>query len=310
MTVEALLAADVRSGIERLEADLARFAPHVADRFWAWLRTLAPGVELDSLFLHPGRFPFLKLPYWILEASDAESDPAFLHGLTRSSVSGYCLIRLVDELMDEPDSRALPLLPIGPFLQVQFLAPYWEHFPDAQDVRSFLSRAWAESAESTFRDTQLRDIREPDFMDVCARKMSATRIPVFAACRRAGKPADGWLSFVEALGVFEQFLDDLFDWHLDLRTGRSSYLLSEARRQATSAAGVVPWMLSEGITWANDTLARYFVEARERAVALDSDPLLDHLESRRTGLEQALRDIERGARDLAALRQAFFEDEH
>ncbi|MBT8335283.1 MAG: class 1 isoprenoid biosynthesis enzyme, partial [Gemmatimonadetes bacterium] len=172
----------------------------------------------------------------------------------------------------------------------------------------FLSRAWAEASESTFRDLQGRDIDEAEFMAVCSRKMSASRIPVFAACRRAGIRADPWLSFLDALGVFEQFLDDLFDWHLDLRTGRASYLLSVARRAAGSAEGVVPWVLSEGIPWGRARLERYFAVTRERAAVLNSDPLLHHLDFRRTALDDTLAELERGSRTLSTLREAFPEE--
>lgn len=311
MTVRQRVVADVRQAIERLTGSLSAAAPTLSREFWSWILAESPQGDVESYFLHPDRFPFLTLPYWIMGREDGEGHRSFLADLTRSSVSGYCYLRLLDDLLDEAGSHAVPLLPASQFLQLEFLAPYWDRFPPGSDVRDFVGQTWIASAEWAFRDARLTDIEESDFLDVCSRKMSATRIPVFATCRFAGvndRATEQWLDLVDALAAFEQFIDDFFDWHIDLQAGRTSYLLSEAARRTASRDAQVQWLLSDGMDWARSQLAVLSERVRAVALALESKDVQEHLAARWRLVEETLAATGPAARSLAALRDALEAD--
>jgi hypothetical protein len=262
-------------------------------------------------FLDSDRFPFLHLPFWVVgDFEDVGSEALFLADTVRSSVAGYYCIRLVDDLMDESDRFRLALLPVAQALQLGFVAPYRRHFPGDHPFWAFLDGTWIAAAESTARDHRMEEIGENEFRAVSARKVAAARIPTFAACSFAGMEhgAPEWLAFVDALGVFEQFMDDFFDWHRDYRRGRQTYFLSEGRRRSGSARGVVPWALGPGMGWAREKLYDYLVECRTRAKPLEREVIRRHLDAREARLESSLRDLSAGARDLLALREALGEE--
>ena len=78
--------------------------------------------------------------------------------------------------------------------------------------------------------------------------------------------------------------DDLFDWHDDLRHGKTSYFLTEANRRKGFDT-VDAWVIREGFQQGLETLQRELSALRDLAQPLNSPAVARYLELRVSMLE-------------------------
>jgi len=78
--------------------------------------------------------------------------------------------------------------------------------------------------------------------------------------------------------------DDLFDWHHDLRQGKTSYFLTEANRRKGFDT-VDAWVIREGFQQGIETLRRELSALRDLARRLNSPDVVSYLDLRETILE-------------------------
>jgi hypothetical protein len=81
-------------------------------------------------------------------------------------------------------------------------------------------------------------------------------------------------------------LDDLFDWHRDLRDKKDSYVLSRARRHKREGEPVESWMARSGFDWGMSVLRGELPELRRLARPLNSVLLNRYLDLREQMLEE------------------------
>src|SRR5690606_31442073 len=72
--------------------------------------------------------------------------------------------------------------------------------------------------------------------------------PMAAAAYRYGRESeiDAWSGFIDRLGAFSQFVNDLFDWHHDHQHGIPTIVQSEWRRRARPGEGIAALFGREG----------------------------------------------------------------
>jgi hypothetical protein len=304
------LRAMVEQAVEELLYSMATRAPGLYRVFTNLLDSRVPTAASADYFLDPDRFPFLHLPLWVLgEEWSNKGNLSFLEAVTESSVPGYYAIRLVDDLMDEPERFGQEALPVIHMLELRFVRPYHRLFPDSDDLWDFLEDTWISGADIAALDSELHEVDESAFRRICSKKVAAARIPTFAACVHSGRKdmIGPWLHFVDALGTLEQFLDDFYDWHRDFRAGRVTYILSEARRHTPDPDEIPAWIFGPGIQWARERLSGYLDELRLTAAALGSEEASRHVEARADRVGRGIREVSEGASAMMDLRRAFGE---
>ena len=97
---------------------------------------------------------------------------------------------------------------------------------------------------------------EDAFRQISVQKLCAARIPLAATSYFYGdmESMKPWLEFTAVLARWSQMLDDLFDWHRDLRDKKDSYVLSQARRHKREGETVESWMAQTGFDWGMSVL--------------------------------------------------------
>jgi hypothetical protein len=100
----------------------------------------------------------------------------------------------------------------------------------------------------------------------------------------AGEQLRCWEEFALALARWSQMEDDLFDWHRDLRQGKSSYFLTLAMRH-TNFTSVQAWVALEGFHQGIETLRHELSALRRLVHPLHSSEVASYLDSRETILE-------------------------
>jgi hypothetical protein len=299
VTVEVV----VGEAVERVESEMRRAAPFLAEGVARWMRGLWRTGRPEDYFLQPDRFPMIHLPWWLEKKIRGAVDAGFQGGLAYSSVNGYYFIRLVDDVMDSNGSAPASLLPALGLFHAEFLSSYHRWFPADHPFWNDFRAIWYGAADAAARDAALEDVDHERFVEVAARKISAAKIPLAAVGHRYGAldRLVAWSDFCDRLGRFEQLTDDLFDWHDDLRRGAATWVLSEAGRRATAGESVAAWIVREGFEWGVDTLRSWMTGLREAARELESPEVVEHLTARESRLLERRDGLRPGLRSLGIL---------
>ncbi len=269
----------VVGALARLEAELRRTAPFMAEPVGQWIRRGRGGAEPVASYLHPRSFPLLQLPYWLAGTLPGEIEPDWHADLVYSSLNGYYFIRLIDNVMDGDVPGEAKLLPVAAFFQSQFQRVYQRHFPAEHPFWGWFDTLWAQSAEATLRDGMLQEVTERDFLEVAARKFCAAKIPVVAVGYHGERP-----DLIEP------------DWHHDGRFAISTYFRSEADRRKRPEEPVAAWFVREGFDWGTALLGRGLTELERLARGLNSRDLNAFMRQREA-LFQRQRDAAAGGLD-------------
>ena len=272
--------------LARLEDRIRASGPALSTRVLAWMDALAPGDGPRwAAFTHLRSFPMLALPWWAEEGLAGAADPALQEDQAFSSMAAYFYIRLMDQVMDEPNAPERPLLPALGVFHLAFLEPYRTCFAGDHPFHDDLAALWTRSAAVTLHDAVLDDIDEGAFLAAGGRKQCAARIPVQAVLHRHGRldRAPDWERFFERYGRWHQMENDVFDWKEDLERGRTTFFLSEARREAARgrAASATAWILRDGLRWAFERQESWWRDAVAAAEALACPPVQTYLSARK-----------------------------
>ena len=304
---DPLLHGLVVGALARLEAELRRTAPFMAEPVGRWIRRGCGGAEPVATYLHPRSFPLLQLPYWLAGTLQGEIEPDWHADLVYSSLNGYYFIRLIDNVMDGDVPGEAKLLPAAAFFHSQFQRVYQRHFPAEHPFWNWFDTLWTQSAEATLRDAMLKDVTERDFLEVAARKFCAAKIPVVAVgyhCERSDL-IEPWVAFVGRLGGWYQMANDFFDWHHDGRFAISTYFRSEAERRKRPEEPLAVWFVREGFDWGTALLGRRLGELERIARGLNSGDLNAFMRQHEAHFEQQRDAAASGVDGLRSLVVAF-----
>jgi hypothetical protein len=289
-------------GHARIEFDLRRTAPFLCEKVSDWMMRLSPTGETRDYLTQPRMFPTLLLPWWMAKSFDLELDTAFQADVIYSSLNGYYYIRLLDNLMDGHSSTELKILPATAFFQSQFQLAYQPYFEAGHTFWRVFQNEWFSSAEAVAREVDLEYIGIPEFEQVSVKKVCAVKIPLAATAYRYEKSSQiqHWWRFAEALAGWAQMLDDLFDWHQDLRNRKISHFLSLANQSKEPEESIESWVLREGFKLGVCDLQRCFPELRRIARGLHSAEVEYYLDVRE---EMLAEDAGRIGAGLSTLRE-------
>ncbi len=297
----------VDTAFARLGSMLAAGAPTLGSHFADWQSELAGGAAPTAYYTHPDAFPLLLLPWWLDGTLHDEPDRELLDEVTYSSICGYFVVRLIDDLMD--GDRAVPagLLPAIIVLHTEFIATYLAQFRSDDPFWEVLEGTSMMSSEVAGRDAGLADIDRATFLETSARKVAGAVIPIAAVAHHAGRPdlVEPWSALVDRLGAWHQMRNDILDWRRDLERGRATFFLSEARRAVADAddpTSISAWVLDGGIEQGIGELEEAMTPLLDEAGRLGSDDLVSYLELRRSRLAadwQAMRPSLEAIRRLA-----------
>jgi hypothetical protein len=270
----------------RIQAELSRRAPFLAEQVSDWMAKLSPTGKAPEYFLQPRSFPLLQLPWWAARSFAAEPDCEFLADVFYSTVNGYYYIRLLDNVMDGHGTTDLKILLATAFFHTEFQATYQKYFDVTHPFWEVFRSAWFSAGEAVSREVYMDRITRADFERVTVAKHAGARIPLAAVGFRhgAGDRLRCWEEFALALARWAQMEDDLFDWHHDLRHGQTSYFLTEASRHKDFQS-VDAWVISKGFQQGMATLQRELSALRRLVPSLDSPEVAAYLDSRQSILE-------------------------
>lgn len=291
----------LRASHERLCERLVELAPELSVVLLPWMRTRpAKGLAAERYFTHPLAFPLVQLPWWLEESLGAEVDRDAQAELLLSSMSGYYLIRLIDDVMDQSPDAQPRLLPSVAIFHDLFQSVYMHWFDGAHPFWPRFHAAWARCQEAAVVEAGLSEVDDEAFGRLSARKVSAAIIPMEAVAWRKGLVAlpPAWAALFPKLCAFHQRHNDLFDWKRDLDSGGVTYFLSEGRRRRRVGETLFEWVAREGFALecsrlreALDELDALACEARSgglRAWLLHRAELLDQAQAEaRAGFEAA-----------------------
>jgi len=292
----------VNDACARIQAEFSRRAPYLGEQVRDWMANLSPTGEAPEYFLQPRAFPLLRLPWWAARSFANEPDREFLADVVYSTVNGYYYIRLLDNLMDGHGTVELKILPATAFFHTEFQATYHRYFEAAHPFWEIFRSAWFSGSEAVTREVNLDRIDHEEFERVSVVKLAGARIPVVAVGfhNGAGERLRYWEEFTLALARWSQMEDDLFDWHDDLRHGKTSYFLTEASRHK-GFESVEAWVICEGLQHGMETLQRELSLLRRLVPSLNSpdvvrylnvrEAMLERLKVRIGGAFQTLRDV-------------------
>ncbi len=276
----------VSDGCARIETELTRDAPFLGERVYGWMAHLSPTGNAPDYFLQPRMFPLLRLPLWAAKSFTAEPDGEFLADVIYSTINGYYYVRLLDNLMDGHGTIELNILPATAFFHTEFQATYQKYFDAAHPFWEVFRSAWFSASNAVTHEFNLDRIREAEFERITVAKLAGARIPLAAVGLRYGtdERMRCWEEFALALARWSQMEDDLFDWHHDLRHGKTSYFLSEANR-CKGLGTVDAWVIREGFQQGVETLQGELSALRDLVLRLDCPDVARYLDSRETILE-------------------------
>lgn len=285
-----------------LERAIAEELPGLSAGARGWLRALTTTGRPADYFLHPRRFPVVRLPFWAVE--DRPPDPALLADVVRSTMAGYWFVRLVDDSVDREARAPLELLPLSAFLHTEFEGGFRRHFPATSPFWPVFRQRWLRLADAT-AITGAAPTAE-DLFERATATIGAAVIPLRALTLAAGvaERFEPWAAAVDGLAPAEQLLDDLVDWQSDHDRHQPNILLAEGARRVGPDA-LPGWVVREGFRWGLDQ-ARHAIDRVELAVAgLGSAPLSEFLRGRRAALETLDAETAAGLAQLGALAACF-----
>jgi hypothetical protein len=292
----------------RIQTELMHRAPFLGEQVCGWMSRLSPTSDASEYFLQPRVFPFLLLPWWAARAFAAEPDREFLVDVVYSTVNGYYYIRLLDNLMDGHGTVELKILPATAFFHTEFQATYQKYFDAVHPFWEIFRSAWFSASDAVTRESDLDCMDQVEFERVTVVKLAGSRIPLAAVAFRhdAGERLQCWEKFALALARWSQMEDDLFDWHDDLRHGKTSHFLTEAGLHQ-GLETVEAWIIREGFQQGITTLQRELDALRHLVPPLNSPDVVRYLDARETILERLKTSIGAGFRileDVASITEA------
>ncbi len=105
------LRAHIEEAFARTQRRLSAEAPVLARETEAWMRRLTNGAPPETYFTHANAFPMLLLPWWLEDRLAVARDAEFDADLVASTIDGYFVVRMIDDLMDgdrPPRPGAIP----------------------------------------------------------------------------------------------------------------------------------------------------------------------------------------------------------
>jgi hypothetical protein len=285
---DPLLRNFIRSGCARIHRELSRSAPVLAEHVSGWMKSLSATGDAPDYFMQPRMFPMLLLPWWMAESVGRKLDRGFQSDVVYSTLNGYYYIRLLDNLMDGHGRAELSLLPAAAFFHSEFLLTYQKYFEANHPFWQGFRSAWFSSSEAIACEAGVECFDEAAFRRISVRKLCAARIPLDATSHfyHDAESMKPWLEFTTALAGWSQMLDDLFDWHRDLRDRKDSYVLSHARRHKREGETVESWIAREGFDWGMSVLNKWLPELRRLAHPLKSAAVNRYIDLREEMLEE------------------------
>jgi hypothetical protein len=297
MPLEDIIERAARKFRSNMETGLPRTAPMVD----LWLKRVPAQLKMIETCLAITSFPVFSLPYWLTPEAARNNDIEFQCAIAYSTLNGYFFVRLIDNVTDgDGPPQIQKLLPAAGYFSAQFMGAYLDYFDAGHRFWPVFYSAWNEQAENNSVDAFDDDIDRSRFLGTSSRKFGASKVPLAAAAFRYGVEdrLPEWDAFVNQLGAFSQFLNDLFDWLHDHRAGIITYVQCEYRRRCAAGESIAAWMLREGFDWGVDQLRLWIKELGQMAVALGSEGAADWVERRKTRLED---EIDTGYRGLSVL---------
>lgn len=293
----------VQAGVARIARELEVTAPHLGACLHAWMCELSPTGHAADFFEQPRMFPTLLLPWWLARTIGTKHDNAFDRDLVYSSMNGYYFIRLVDNVMDGHAHGEGKLLPATAFFHTEFVQTYEQYFAREHSFWDLFRKAWIRTNEAAVRGGFTTEFGIEEFKAIAAAKLAAAQIPIAATAYHFGRPdlIPCWLDFCDQLAQWFQMMDDVFDWRCDLRSGQTSYFLSEAQRRRNRGEVVEAWVVREGFDWGMEYLQVGLRQLRAASRALGSDDLEVFLVRRGERLDCDRKTLGKG---LSALRHA------
>ena len=270
------------------------------------MKSLSATGDAPDYFVQPRMFPMLLLPWWMAESMGRKPDHGFHSDVVYSTLNGYYYIRLLDNLMDGHGTVELALLPAAALFHSEFLLTYQQYFEADHPFWPIFRSAWFSYSEAIACEAGVECFDETAFRRISVSKLCAARIPL-AATSHFYQGADSmkpWLEFTTALAHWSQMLDDLFDWHRDLRDKKDSYVLSQARRHKREGETVESWIAREGFDWGISVLSRWLPELRRLAQPLRSAAVNRYLDLREEMLEEDSAKLGAGLKTLVEIAAA------
>lgn len=284
----------VSNALQRFEANLHAALPRAALHLRQHLQRVPTKAEH---FFVARNFPHFLLPWWFSPAAEREADADFQTDLIYSSINGYYAIRLCDNIADNdgpPELRSLA--PCTLYFDSEAIAPYRTFFPASHAFWKSFDTFLAGQAEASAADSLLQDVDGETFACLSSQKFTGTKIPMAAVRWRypvLEGSFDRWMEFVDCLGNFAQFNNDFFDWRRDLLHGITTYVSSEAKRQAPDES-LTSWFVREGFDWGAGELKLQFGHVILRAEALDNEGVLNWVIERGRTLEDDIGKVRSG----------------
>lgn len=296
-TLPAGFAEVLQDSHERLCARLQELAPGLSTLLLPWIHTRpARGLAAVDYYAHPLAFPVVQLPWWLEQALTGAVDHDAQRELLVSSMSGYYLIRLIDDVMDQSPQANPRLLPAVGVLHTLFQSAYLDFFEGGHPFWPRFHAAWARCNEAAVLDATAVEIDDETFERLSARKVSAGIIPMEAVAWRCGQSAlpPAWAALFPKLCAFHQRYNDLFDWQRDLASGAVTGFLTLAARRRQAGESTLAWVAREGFALESARLERGLDELDTLAADTGSTDLIAWLQRRRTLLTQAVADAHTG----------------
>lgn len=301
--VHAQLARCLTTAIHHLTQHLQAFSPFLAEKFDEWIRRLSGKAPRESYFMHPEAFPMMLFPIWLDTSLRQEVDWAFHQDVIYSSVSAYYFIRMIDNVMDLPNSQEVRLLPLLSFLHTECLRAYFRYFDYQHPFWQALNKIWTECAESTVIDAESPEFDLTLFQATAAKKVHASKIPMAAVCLKHGFPdiPEAWKRLHDLMSCWHQMFNDTFDWQRDLECHTPTYFLSEAQRRVQNGESVLRWVAREGFAWAINLENQWMAEMQSIARQIGNSDLLTYLATRDRDLHQKALSALEGFKSLETL---------
>jgi hypothetical protein len=298
----------LRDAHARLRTRIEQLAPALSTALLPWMEARAArGAPPEHYFTHPMAFPLVLLPWWLDETMGGSVDASLQSDLLYSSMSGYYVIRLIDDVMDESDAVAARLLPAVCVLHAEFQSSYARRFSADHPFWIGFHEAWASGSDAALAETLLPSVDEESFVRISARKVSASIIPMRAVAwhHGVGDLPGPWASLFPVLCSFHQRYNDLFDWQRDLEAGARTWFLCEAERRRHGDESVSAWVAREGFELCMSRLESDLAQLDAFALATGCTALRQYLEVRRAILDDAATNARAGLAALGPLLAAF-----
>lgn len=236
------------------------------------------GRSLADVFGDPESYPLVQMPWWA--GGGREPVPGFFAELTRSSMTGYLFIRLIDDVADGDHEGSIEVLPALSYFHREFERPYHHWFPSGHSFWQTFDSIWFGAARASIIDLRLTRVTREDFEAVSARKTSGALIPVAAVLTLLDRADElgAWESFITAFGRWHQFQNDLLGARDDLAGGNATFVLTEASRR--SEAVPVGWLWTDGLDWSEAELDAFARPVQRLAAELNCPPVTRYVEAR------------------------------